>query len=74
MQKDNVCYKTSDATDLYKELIQVAAVASAMAGTGYERRKKMLKQLIVGKVIQITSTHYIVKDNIGFHSFHKKLL
>lgn len=31
MQKDNDCYKQSDADDLFKELIQVAAVACAMA-------------------------------------------
>lgn len=31
MQKGSVAYKSSDANDLYKELIQVAAVAVAIA-------------------------------------------
>ena len=31
MQKGSVAYKQSDADDLYKELIQVAAVATAIA-------------------------------------------
>ncbi|PWA08670.1 hypothetical protein DCC39_14460 [Pueribacillus theae] len=31
MQKDCTSYKNSDASDLYKELIQVAAVAVAIA-------------------------------------------
>lgn len=31
MQIGDVCYKDSDANDLYKELIQVAAVAAAIA-------------------------------------------
>lgn len=31
MQKGSVAYKSSDADDVYKELIQVAAVAAAIA-------------------------------------------
>jgi NTP pyrophosphatase (non-canonical NTP hydrolase) len=37
MQIGDVCYKESDASDLYKELIQVAAVAVAIAEQVLER-------------------------------------
>ena len=38
MQKDSVSYKDTDADDLYTELIQVAAVAAAMAEQVKEER------------------------------------
>lgn len=31
MQKGNICHKTTDANDLYKEVIQISAVAAAIA-------------------------------------------
>lgn len=40
MQKDDVSYKDSDASDLYKELIQVSAVAQAIAEQVRESRDR----------------------------------
>lgn len=40
MQQDMYCSKDSDANDLYKELIQVAAVAAAIAEQVEEARQK----------------------------------